>query len=206
MTDAIDYYFTAISPWVYLGHRSLMAMAGKHSVPVNFRPVILGNLWEHSGSVPLGQRSEMRQRYRFVELQRYGEFRGERVNLKPAFFPTDPGLADRCAAAIVIEGGDPSGFVYAACRAVWAMEENIAEEETIMQLLAAEGHDAGAVLEASARPDVAAMLEANSKAANAADAIGVPAYVYKGETFWGQDRLDVLEAMIVSGRPAYHTV
>ena len=203
MANAIDYYFTAISPWVYLGHQSLMEIARRHSVPVDFRPVILGKLWEQSGSVPLDQRSSMRQRYRFVELQRYAEYRGQRLNPKPAFFPVDPSLADRSAAAIVAEGGDPSGFVLAACRAVWAEEENIAEEEIVAHLLAAEGHDAGAVLEAAKRPQTAAVLEANSKAANEADAIGVPTYVYKGETFWGQDRLDLLEAMIASGRQAY---
>ena len=104
MRDAIDYFYSTLSPWAYLGHRTLMKIAGDHSVAVNFRPVALGKVWEASGSVPLGQRSEMRQRYRFVELQRYAELRGEKVTLKPAFFPADPQLADRSAAAIVLGG------------------------------------------------------------------------------------------------------
>ncbi|MEC9342655.1 MAG: 2-hydroxychromene-2-carboxylate isomerase [Pseudomonadota bacterium] len=206
MAHAIDYYFTVISPNVYLGHEALMAIAERHGVPVNFRPVILGKLWEQSGSVPLPQRSAMRQRYRFVELQRLAEFRKVKLNLKPAHFPTNPLLADSCAAAIVASGGDPDGFVLAATRAAWAEEKNIAEEATVAGLLDACGHDAGAIMAAAGSDGIAAILAENSAMASAADAIGVPAYVYKGETFWGQDRLELLEAMSASGRDAYHTV
>ena len=46
----------------------------------------------------------------------------------------------------------------------------------------------------------AAIREENTKAAIAADAIGSPCYVYKGEPFWGQDRLDLLDHMITTGR------
>lgn len=206
MTEAIDYYFTVISPNVYLGHPTLMAIARRHSLKVNFRPVVLGKLWEKSGSLPLPQRPAMRQRYRFVELQRFAELRGLKLNLKPAFFPADPAMADLSATAIALSGGDPSGFAFAAARTVWAEEKNIADEAVITELLAGEGHDAKAVMAAAKQEEAAAAMAANSEAASAADAIGVPAYAYKGEMFWGQDRLELLESMIASGRPAFHPV
>ena len=206
MAEAIDYYFTVISPNVYLGHRTLMGIAKRHGVKVNFRPVILGKLWEQSGSVPLPQRPAMRQRYRFVELQRFRELRGEVLNLKPAFFPANPQLADRCVAAIVLSGGDPDGFVYAAMRAVWAEERNIADEHVVADLLSNQGHDAEAIMASAGDEKAEAALAANSQAASEGDAIGVPAYGYKGEMFWGQDRLELLERMISTGRDAYHTV
>ncbi|MCB1462390.1 MAG: 2-hydroxychromene-2-carboxylate isomerase [Nitratireductor sp.] len=206
MREAIDYYFTVISPNVYLGHKTLMEIARRHDVPVHFRPVVLGSLWEQSGSVPLPQRSAMRQRYRFVELQRLAELRGERINLRPAHFPTNPQLADRSAAAIVLAGSNPDGFVYAATHAVWADEKDVADEDVVADLLAGQGHDASAILKAAAGEEAAAAMAANSKAASAADAIGVPAYVYRGETFWGQDRLELLERMIATGREPYRTL
>ncbi|MCG6857505.1 MAG: 2-hydroxychromene-2-carboxylate isomerase [Salaquimonas sp.] len=206
MAEAIDYYFTVISPNVYLGHETLMEIARRHGLQVNFRPVTLGKLWEQSGSVPLPQRSAMRQRYRFVELQRHAELRKVKLNLKPAFFPVNPTTADLSAAAIVLGGGDPDGFIFAACRAVWAEEKNISDEDVVAELLTATGHDAEAVLAAAGGEDAANAVAANSEAASAADAIGVPAYVYKGETFWGQDKLELLENMIVSGREAYHAI
>ncbi len=36
-----------------------------------------------------------------------------------------------------------------------------------------------------------------------ADAIGVPTYVLNGEVFWGQDRIEMLEQALQSGRAPY---
>jgi 2-hydroxychromene-2-carboxylate isomerase len=33
--------------------------------------------------------------------------------------------------------------------------------------------------------------------------IGSPCYVLDGEVFWGQDRLDLLDRMLASGRAGY---
>ena len=37
----------------------------------------------------------------------------------------------------------------------------------------------------------------------AADVIGSPSYVLDGEVFWGQDRIDLLEDALKSGRRPY---
>jgi hypothetical protein len=55
-----------------------------------------------------------------------------------------------------------------------------------------------------ARGDAAAALRReNTQAAIAADVIGVPAYVLDGEAFWGQDRIDLLDRALSSGRAPY---
>jgi len=203
MDRTIDYYFTLISPWVYLGHRAFMVMATRHGLTVQFRPVALAKVWAQSGSVPLGQRSPMRQRQRLVELQRYARYRRLKLNLKPAFFPANPATADLAAAAIVILRGDPAAFVQACGEAVWANDLDIADPKVVERLLAEAGHEPAAVRAVVDDGRAAAAVEANSAAASAADAIGVPTYVWRGETFWGQDRLDMLEEMVASGRPAF---
>ncbi|MCB1448703.1 MAG: 2-hydroxychromene-2-carboxylate isomerase [Nitratireductor sp.] len=203
MAETIDYFFTSISPFVYLGHRKLMEIAARHGAPLRFRPFILGGVWENSGSVPLPQRSATRQRYRLVELQRIAEYRGETLNLHPAHFPVNPERADLCVAAITLAGGNPTDFVYETCKAVWARNLNISDEAVLAEILEATGHDAARMLDASRSEAAIAARQENTNAAIAADAIGAPAYVYKGEVFWGQDRLEMLEAMIASDRPAF---
>jgi 2-hydroxychromene-2-carboxylate isomerase len=203
MADEIDYFFSVLSPWAYLGHRTLMEIADKHGRKVNFRPVTLSVVWQNSGSVPLGQRSAVRQRYRFVELQRYAELRGMTLSYKPAFFPANPDRAELSVIAIILAGGDPADFAFRCGEALWTQDRDIADEAVVAKLLEAAGHDAAAIIEASKGAEAAAARETNNQAAMAADAIGVPTYVYKGEPFWGQDRLDMLERMIASDRPAY---
>jgi 2-hydroxychromene-2-carboxylate isomerase len=203
MATTIDYYFTLISPWAYLGHGALMAMARQHGAEVRFKPVSLGGVWEVSGSVPLAKRSATRQRYRLIELQRYSELRGLPLNLHPRHFPADPVLADRATAALVMEGHDPEGFMARIFAGAWAQDENIADAETVARFLEAEGHDASTLIEAAQGPATAAIYRQNTKEAIAADAIGVPTYVLNGEAFWGQDRLDMLERALDSGREPY---
>jgi 2-hydroxychromene-2-carboxylate isomerase len=48
-----------------------------------------------------------------------------------------------------------------------------------------------------------AVYALNLENAVAADVFGSPAYVLVGEVFWGQDRLDLLDDALRSGRPAY---
>lgn len=203
MPERIQYFFSTISPFAWLGHRTLHAIAERHGVGIDYRPFSIGAVWEKSGSVPLGQRSATRQRYRLVEMQRIASMRGLELNLHPAHFPANPERADLCCAAIVLQGGSPADFAFAAGEAVWSRDQDIASEAVLARLLAATGHDANAMLAASKSPQAAQLRADNSAEAAELDAIGAPAYAWKGEIFWGQDRLDMLESMIASGRPPF---
>lgn len=206
MTKAIDYFFTSPSPFAYLGHKTLVAIAEKHGLEIRFRPFDIMGVWAESGAVPPGQRPPVRQRYRSIEVQRVGLFRNVCVNAAPKFFPTDPTLADHAICAVVISGGDAAGFAHAVGRAVWEQEKQIADEAVIEELLAQTGHDAAGIMEVVRSGKAQTMREENTRNAIAMDAVGAPAYVYDGEVFWGQDRLEYLEQMIASGRRAFKAV
>jgi 2-hydroxychromene-2-carboxylate isomerase len=203
MAAYIDYYFTCMSPFAFLGHDALIRIGEKHGKEIRFKPFNLFGVWEVSGAVPPPKRPPVRQRYRLLELQRIAALRGVALNLKPAFFPTDPSLADHCVIAIGKAGGNPAAFARSAAEALWVRELQIAEEAVIGALLSAAGHDADAILAGAKEPSTAETRLSNTEDAIAADAVGAPAYVYDGEVFWGQDRVDYLDHMIESGRPAF---
>ncbi len=56
---------------------------------------------------------------------------------------------------------------------------------------------------AAASDAVEATYAANLRSAFEAGVFGAPTYVIDGELFWGQDRLELLDAMLASGRSAY---
>lgn len=203
MAVSIDYYYTAPSPYAYLGHDAFHELAARHGATINYRPVRLADVWAVSGAVPLGQRSPTRQRYRRIELQRIAEMRGLKLNLDPKHFPVDPTLADRSVIALVEAGRPPRAFLGRVHKALWAEDRDISDRGLIAELLRKEGHDADAVLAFAESAEAERIHVANSQAAITADAIGAPTYVLNGEPFWGQDRLDLLDRALQSERPPF---
>lgn len=200
---SIDYFYTSISPYAYLGHAEIRAVADRFGARLNVRPFNLGGVFEVSGALPLAKRPPVRQRYRLVELQRMSEFRGRELNLHPAFFPADPSLADHAAIAILQSGGDPLDFMERIFGTVWARDGNIADEAVVREALSASGFDPDALLEAARSPAVAEIRAANTQAAIEADVVGAPGYVLDGEPFWGQDRIELLARALEKGRPPF---
>lgn len=201
----IDYYFTSASPFTYIGHRLICAVAEKHKAELRFKPVNLGSIWEVSGAVPPAKRAPVRQHLRMIELQRLAAFRGVKINVEPKFFPVDASVADRVAIALIEAGHDPRYFMGKVFAGVWANEENIADEAVLASYLSQTGNDPVPALEDARQPWTAEIRDRNAREAVAAHAVGVPTYVLNGEPFFGQDRIELLDHALSVGRAPYRS-
>lgn len=205
MSRRIDYYFSMISPWAYIGHALFGEIARRHGVAIAYKPVALGGVFAETGGLPLGRRHPARQRYRIFELQRWREKRGLRFHLHPKFWPFDVALADRMVIAAVAAGHDPDGFVRRGFAAVWEDERDLADEGNLVALADAAGLPGADLLAAAKGEPAGATYEQNARDAIVADAFGSPCYVLDGEVFWGQDRLELLDDALTSERKPYRS-
>jgi 2-hydroxychromene-2-carboxylate isomerase len=203
MTRQIDYFFSSHSPWAYIGHRFFVEATRRHDLAVTFRPVSLPEVFSETGGLPLAKRHPARQAYRLVELQRWREKRGLSFQLKPAHWPFDPSLADRATLAVAAAGADPAAFVQSVFAGVWEQERNLADPATVSDLIREAGLSPETILAMAASAGIRARYERNRLDAIAIGAFGSPCYVLEGEVFWGQDRLELLEDALNSGRPPY---
>ncbi len=194
----VDYHFTTVSPWSYLGHARFLEIARRHGATVSVHPTSFGPVFAESGGLPLPKRHPLRQRYRLSELQRWRLRRDLPLTLHPRFFPADATLADCTALAAVREGLDALPFVGAALRACWAEERDLADPDTVAALAAANGLPVA--LSRGARARFEEEYRAGAAAALAKGVFGAPSFVLNGEVFWGQDRLELLEDALASGR------
>ena len=197
MSKTVDYYLSPVSPWTYLGHERFVAITRRHGASVNVKPVDLGRVFPVSGGLPLAKRAPQRQAYRLVELKRWREFLGVPLNLKPKFFPVP---ADEAALAIIAAdaaGGSEAGLRLAGAlmRACWAEDRDISDPATLERIAAECGTAAPG---AQARAAAKAKFDAYTQEAIDQQVFGAPSYVYKGEIYWGQDRLDFLDRALAS--------
>lgn len=200
----IEYYFSFISLWSYVGSLEFQALVQELDATVVYKPVDLLAVFAAGGGKPVRERAPARQAYRLIEMQRWRKIRNIDLVLHPKYYPADPGTGHRMLLAALQQGHEVAGFVHAALRAVWADELNIADPGTLAALADANGLDGAALL---AQAEQAAALRASedrlTQEAISRQVFGAPFYFYRDEAFWGQDRLGLLQDMITSGREAY---
>lgn len=203
MPRKLDYYFSTVSPWAYIGHDLFMRIVAKHGVAVNYKPVFLGQVFAETGGLPLAKRHPVRQRYRLLELQRWREKRGLTFAIQPRHWPFEPTVLDRFVIALIQTGGDPDEFLRRVYDAIWVEERDLAQDGEILAAARDCGLDGPPLLEAARGAATEASYALNLEHAIAADVFGSPAFVLDGEVFWGQDRLELLDDALTSGRPAF---
>jgi carboxymethylenebutenolidase len=197
LKKTIDYYFAPQSPWAYLGHARLLAIAEAAQAKVRVLPADFGQIFAQSGGLPLPKRAPQRQAYRLLELARFRDALALPLNVQPQYFPVAADPAARLIIAADLQNGSQaalrlSGVVFAA---VWAQERDIANPQTLAELLA----ECGLAPELLAHSHSAAVqdqYDANTRAAIDAGVFGAPSYCVDGDIFWGQDRLDFLERQL----------
>ena len=205
MTDdkTIDYYFTVPSPWSYLGHSRFMKLAIDNGLEVRFHPVDFGVVFAGSGGLPLPKRAPQRQRYRLFELQRWRDRLGVPLTLDPKHFPTDAAPSARALLAASEMGLDVGAFAGALMRACWVEDRDVADPATLNAVAEALGADGDALLAKAETPEIQAQAKAETEAALKAEVFGAPSWIYRGELFWGQDRLDFLEDLVCGRREPF---
>jgi 2-hydroxychromene-2-carboxylate isomerase len=201
MPKIVDYYFTPVSPWSYLGHERLLEIAARHGATITAKPVDYGRIFPVSGGLPLKQRAPQRQAYRLQELKRWSAHLAKTLNLTPKFFPVSADKAAKWIIAAQARGAvdalpsdaDALRLAGALLRAVWAEERDISDEATLASIAREQQLDPALLAAGAASADSAGRFDALTEEAIDRRIFGAPTYVYRDELFWGQDRLDFLD-------------
>jgi len=195
--STIDYYVWLMSDWAYLGGVRFVQLAARHGLKINHIPMRMQDVYAGSGGIVLANRAWQRQAYRVTELKRWRSRLGIPVNIEPKFFPGDIDLASCVVIAAQRRGLPVADFVNAVMRAIWAEDRNVSDPGVLVAIAEHCGLDGGTLLDAADAESVRAEYRGNTDRALAAGVFGSPFYVFAGELFWGQDRLDMLEEAIV---------
>lgn len=199
----IEYYFALASPWSYLGNDRLRHIAAAHGAIVD--PVIVDYdpMFAATGTIPLPERPPLRKAYRLVELRRWSAWRGVPLVPEPRHYRGEVEEPDERLAALMVTaakaaGEDSLALAHAISRALWAEERFPFVRTELLSIASENGFDGPSLLATADRPETARLYESQTEQAIARGVFGMPFYIYRDEPFWGQDRLEMLEAALGS--------
>ena len=197
----IEYYYALASPWSYLGNDRLREIAAAHGAVID--PVIVDydRMFAAAGTVPLPERPPLRKAYRLVELRRWSAWRGVALVPEPRHYRGEVEEPDERLAALMVTaakaaGEDSLALAHAIGRALWAEERFPFVRSELLSIARAAGLDGPSLLAAAERPGTVRLYESQTERAIARGVFGMPFYIWRDEPFWGQDRLEMLDAAL----------
>ncbi len=191
----IDYYMFTLSPFTYLAGNELEQIAARHGATINYKPFQLMQVFERTGGTAPKDRHISRQIYRDQELPRIAKHNNMDITVKPAFWPTNP--APSCYAIIAAQavgGGNVGELCQSILRACWLEDKDISDDKVIKDALISNGFDAS--ITESGLLEGAETFSRNTEDAIQANVFGSPSYIVGDQVFFGQDRLEYLNAYL----------
>ncbi len=196
MTE-IEFIYDFGGPNSWFVQHAIPAIEARDEVRFRHVPVLLGGLFKATGNQPPMMaygHVAAKVAYDRLEMDRFMARHGITGFAFNPHFPVNTLLAMRGAIAAERLGCSPA-YREAMFKALWEDGLKLDDPEVWAATLAAAGLDAAALGALVLDDAVKAELVANTKAAVARGAFGVPTFFLGGEMWFGKDRLrDVVEA------------
>ncbi len=199
MTEPLDFYFDFSSPYGYLMSEKIDAVAAAHGRKVRWHPVLLGVIFQATGSRPPVAGASSKATYMMHDFHRSARHMGIPYN-PPSRFPLPTQNAAR--AFYWLHGQDCAlarQVAHAVYRAFFVDDLDISAPETVLDIAFRLGVDREQLAAALQAPEIKARLKDECEQALAAGVFGSPHVIVDGEHFFGADRLPQIEHWLASG-------
>ena len=195
MTKTIEFLFDFGGPNSYLAHKMLPELAARTGAQVTYIPILLGGLFKLTNNqAPMMRYAETpaKRNYEMLEFSRFVKVHTIPFKMNPNFPINSLYLMRGAVAAQHLGCFMP--YVNSVMAAMWESGENLGDAEVVKAVLDAASLDSAAILAKAEEPDIKAELIANTEAAAARGAFGVPTFFVGEDMFWGKERLAQVEA------------
>lgn len=209
MTARVELVFDFVSPNAYLIWWPLRELLNRYEAELDVIPVFLGGMHRLTGNAPPMIRDaevKGKNEYAMLEMQRFIAKHGlGKYRLHPQF-PFNSITLQRMLFAADQDGRGVQ-FVESLLRPIWEDGLDIASPQAIGAVLTAAGFDAADLFARAQTDDVKQGLVANTDAAVARGAFGIPTMFVgslggpkdAGEMFFGKERLGQIEELLAKG-------
>lgn len=199
MIKSFDFIFDFAGPNGYLVHKVLPEFCARTGATANYIPCLLGGMMKATNNQPPMIRyaeTPAKRDYEMLEFNRFIQANGLSAFKMNPNFPVNSLTIMRGAVAAQHEGVFAL-YAEAMFTAMWEAGANLADADVIADVMTAAGLDAATITARAQTPEIKAELVANTDAAVARGAFGIPTFFVGDEMFWGKERLGQVEAAIL---------
>ena len=214
----IDYWFDFVSPYAYIAGQQIEVIAAKHNCTVNYKPMLLGAVFKSTGSAPLTLQYAPKAAYSTRDFERSADMAGVAFAGLPAGFPINSQNTARVflwlqsvwTAQDTALGADVNtetawrklgDFMRGVQAAYFVRGEPINDIAWLAAHIEKMGLRSDEAVAACSSDVYKTTLKQLCENAVAAGVFGAPwmvvrpenALAEKGEAFWGNDRLSMLD-------------
>lgn len=197
MAKTLEFVVDPGGPNSYLAWKVLPALIERTGAELVYRPVSVGGLFKLTNNRPPLVRyadSPAKLAYEQLEFRRFVDAHRIPFRMNP-HFPVNTLLLMRVGTAAHIDGHFET-FLAASMTALWEAERDLGDGAVIAEVLDAAGLDGAALVARAQDQSIKDRLTAETEAAVARGAFGVPTFFVDDEMFWGKERLGQVEAAL----------
>jgi 2-hydroxychromene-2-carboxylate isomerase len=198
MAITVDFIFDFGSPNAYFAYRVLPPILERTGAQLNLIPCLLGGIFKATGNQPpmvaFGN-VKGKLDYDRLEIERFISKHGLSDFQFNPNFPVNTLVLMRGAIAAEMDG-QLVEYVEAGLKHMWEQGRKMDDPEVFVSAMTEAGFDGARLLARTQEPEVKARLVANTEAAVARGAFGIPTFYVGGEMFFGKDRLGQVEEEI----------
>lgn len=195
----IEFFFDCSSPWTYLAFHNIQPMAQEIDVPVRWRPILVGGVFNSVNPSVYAQREHpvpAKLDYMYKDIQDWASMAGLKIKMPPSVFPVNSVKAMR-ACTWLLEQGQPQAmvpFARAVFESYWGDDQDIARDDVIAAACDRCGLDTGAVMQGITTQPIKDRLKAHTEELVRRGGFGSPTMFVGNDMYFGNDRLVLVRA------------
>lgn len=202
MAKRLEFFFDCSSPWTYLAFVRVQDVVARTGAEIVWRPILVGGVFNAVNQEVYERRAKPEPRktaYYFKDLQDWARLAGVAIG-QPPVFPVNAVKAMR-GALVAQDEGKLVAYSRAVFEAYWGKLEDISQLPVLARIAAEVGLEPSAFVARVDDAQVKERLRQNTEELIARGGFGSPTMFVDGvDMYFGNDRLPVVEAALMSGR------
>ena len=193
----LEFHFDFGSPTTYLAYTQVQRIARDTGATLVWHPMLLGGVFKATGNVsPVTVAAK--GRWMNDDIARWAQRWGVPFRFNPNFPINTLTLMRGACGMLMRQPDDFERYLDAVFRAMWVEPRNLGDAEVLTAVLTQAGLDTAAFMALVSDPDVKADLVARTEASVARGVFGAPTCFVGEQMFFGQDRLDFVQAALAA--------